>query len=133
MLGQGGRHRTNVWEYAGANTFRRGRAEDLALHPTVKPVALVADAIKDCSRRNGIVLDAFGGSGTTMIAAEKTRRRGYLIEIDPLYIDTAIRRWQKMTGEKAVHAETGKTFDALAAERTASVRVRHRAAGGARG
>jgi hypothetical protein len=70
-LGEGGRYRTNVWDYAGANTFRRGRAEDLALHPTVKPVTLVMDAIKDCSRRAGIVLDPFGGSGTTLIAAER--------------------------------------------------------------
>jgi DNA modification methylase len=111
-LGEKGRYRTNVWDYAGANSFRRGRAEELAMHPTVKPVALVMDAIKDCSGRGGIVLDAFGGSGTTLIAAERTRRRGYLMEIDPLYVDVIIRRWQALTGEQARHAVTGETFAA---------------------
>ncbi|MBR0684084.1 site-specific DNA-methyltransferase, partial [Roseomonas eburnea] len=109
-LGEKGRYRTNVWDYQGANSFRRGRAEELAMHPTVKPVALVMDAIKDCSRRGGIVLDAFGGSGTTLIAAHKTSRRGYLMEIDPLYVDVIIRRWQALTGDQARHAETGETF-----------------------
>jgi len=97
-LGKHGRYRTNVWTYAGANTFRKGRMEDLATHPTVKPIALVADAIKDCTRRGDIVLDAFGGSGTTLLAAERTGRRARLIEIDPYYIDATIARWQKMTG-----------------------------------
>lgn len=111
-LGEKGRYRTNVWDYAGANSFRRGRDEELAMHPTVKPVALVMDAIKDCSRRGGVVLDGFGGSGTTLIAAHRTGRRGYLIEIDPLYVDVIIRRWQALTGEVAHHAVSGETFTA---------------------
>lgn len=111
-LGEKGRYRTNVWDYPGANSFHRGRGEELGMHPTVKPVALVMDAIKDCSRRGGIVLDAFGGSGTTLIAAHKTGRRGYLMEIDPLYVDVIIRRWQALTGEQARHAGTGDTFAA---------------------
>lgn len=111
-LGEKGRYRTNVWDYPGANSFRHGRAEELAMHPTVKPVALVVDAIKDCSRRGGIVLDGFGGSGTTLIAAERTGRRGYLMEIDPLYVDLIVRRWQALTGEQARHAVTGETFAA---------------------
>jgi DNA modification methylase len=97
-LGQHGRYRTNVWNYAGASMFRKGRQEDLATHPTVKPIALVVDAIKDCSNRNGIILDAFGGSGTTLLAAERTGRRARLIEIDPYYVDATIERWRKMTG-----------------------------------
>ncbi len=112
-LGENGRYRTNVWSYAGVNTLRPGRGAELALHPTPKPVAMVMDAIKDCSRRGGIVLDAFGGSGTTLIAAEKTGRRGYLLEIDPLYVDVTIRRWQKLTGKNARHAESGLTFDEM--------------------
>jgi DNA modification methylase len=109
-LGSSGRYRTNVWDYAGVNTFRRGRMDELAMHPTVKPVALVVDAIKDCSRRNEIVLDPFSGSGTTIIAAERSGRRARAIEIDPAYVDVAIRRWQKLTGKSAVHAETGIAF-----------------------
>jgi DNA modification methylase len=88
----------------------------LALHPTVKPVALVADAILDCTERGGIVLDAFLGSGTTAIAAERTSRRCRALELDPGYVDTAIRRWQALTGEKARHAESGRRFDDLADE-----------------
>jgi DNA modification methylase len=94
-LGKHGRNRTNVWDYAGMNTMREGRLEELAMHPTVKPVALVADAIMDCSRRGDIVLDRFGGSGTTLIAAEQTGRVAYLMEIDPIYVDVTIRRFQK--------------------------------------
>jgi DNA modification methylase len=109
-LGRHGRNRTNVWTYAGINTFRAGRLEELAMHPTVKPVALVADAILDCSRRGGIVLDGFAGSGTTVIAAEKTGRRAFAIEIDPRYVDTAIRRWEAFSGKQAIHAESGLTF-----------------------
>jgi DNA modification methylase len=119
-LGAHGRYRTNVWTYAGANTFRRGRMEDLASHPTVKPCALVMDALKDCSKPGNLVLDPFGGSGTTLIAAEKTRRHARLIELDPAYVDLTIRRWEKLTGRKAVHAETSLTFAETAAERAAS-------------
>lgn len=110
-LGQTGRYRTNVWEYAGANSFGRDRDAALAMHPTVKPVALVADAIKDCSKRKQIVLDPFAGSGTTVIAAEKTGRRAHVLELDPLYCDTIIRRWQAYTGKRALHANTGRNFE----------------------
>ncbi len=109
-LGKNGRYRTNVWDYAGVNTWRAGRDADLEMHPTVKPTALVIDAIKDCSRRGEIVLDAFSGSGTTIIAAHKCRRRARVIELDPLYVDVAIRRWQNFTGEAATMAITGETF-----------------------
>lgn len=109
-LGRHGRNRTNVWDYAGVNSLRDGRLEELAMHPTVKPVALVADAILDCSKRGGIVLDCFGGSGTTLIAAEKTGRRGYVMELDTAYVDVAIRRFQKLTGKQATHGEAQRTF-----------------------
>jgi DNA modification methylase len=109
-LGKNGRYRTNVWDYAGVNTWRAGRDADLEMHPTVKPTALVIDAIKDCSRRGDIVLDAFSGSGTTIIASHKCRRRARAIELDPLYVDVAIRRWQTYTGEAATMAITGETF-----------------------
>jgi hypothetical protein len=112
QLGKHGRNRTNVWQYRGINDFGRTTEEGnlLAMHPTVKPVALVADAILDCSRRGDIVVDAFLGSGTTLIACERTGRSCYGIEIDPLYVDTAIRRWLKYTGNAAVNAATGQTF-----------------------
>lgn len=90
------------------------------LHPTVKPVALIADAILDCSARGHIVLDAFLGSGSTLIAAERVGRTCYGIELDPLYVDTAIRRWQRFTGANAIHAVTGKSFDELAGEMEAA-------------
>jgi 16S rRNA G966 N2-methylase RsmD len=113
-LGRHGRNRTNVWDYAGVNSLRDGRLDDLEMHPTVKPVALVADAILDCSKRGGIVLDCFAGSGTTLIAAERSGRRAYAMEIDPKYVDTAIRRWQAHTGGHAVHAVTGGSFTEIA-------------------
>jgi DNA modification methylase len=118
QLGQFGRNRSNVWHYPGANSFARfGEAGNLlALHPTVKPVALVADVIIDCSARGDIVLDTFLGSGTTVIAAERTGRRCYGMELDPAYVDTAIRRWQALTGESALHAASGRSFADLARE-----------------
>jgi DNA modification methylase len=116
-LGRHGRYRTNVWTYAGVNTFKRGRMEELASHPTVKPVAMVMDAIKDCSKPKGIILDAFGGSGTTLIAAAKTKRRGYLLELDPLYVDVIVRRWQTLFRSEARHAKTGLTFSEMAEQR----------------
>ena len=118
QLGQFGRNRSNVWHYPGANSFARYSEEGnlLALHPTVKPVAMVADAILDCSARGDIVLDAFLGSGTTLIAAERTGRRCYGIELDPAYVDTSVRRWQKLTGGSARHAASGRSFDDLARE-----------------
>lgn len=113
-LGQHGRYRTNVWDYAGVNSLKADRDEELAMHPTVKPVAMVADAMRDCSRRGGIVLDAFSGSGTMIIAAEQTGRRARAIELDPRYVDVAIRRWQQLTGGSAKLVGTDSSFDELA-------------------
>jgi DNA modification methylase len=112
QLGKFGRNRTNVWTYPGINNFGRGTEEGnlLAMHPTVKPLALVVDAILDCSKRGDTVLDPFLGSGTTLIACERTGRVCRGIELDPLYVDTVIRRWQKYTGDGAVNAITGRTF-----------------------
>ncbi len=110
-LGRFGRYRTNVWDYPGANSLSKGRREDLAMHPTVKPVALVADAICDCSDRGGIVLDSFGGSGTTLIAAERTGRRARVIELDPAYVDLTIKRYQDLAGQAVIHSETGLSFE----------------------
>jgi DNA modification methylase len=120
QLGQFGRYRSNVWQYPGANSFSRATAEGnlLDLHPTVKPVALVADAIMDCSSRGDIVLDPFLGSGTTVIAAERTGRVCYGIELDPTYVDTAVRRWQRFTGMGAVHGDSQRSFDDLEREAT---------------
>jgi DNA modification methylase len=122
QLGQFGRNRSNVWNYPGVNSFARCGPEGnlLALHPTVKPAALVADAILDCSARGDIVLDAFLGSGTTVIAGERTGRRCRALELDPAYVDTAIRRWQVLTGEKAHKASNGCRFDDLADEAEAA-------------
>jgi DNA modification methylase len=115
-LGKYGRNRSNVWTYPGANTFRKGRMADLAAHPTVKPVAMVADAIRDCTLPGEIVLDTFLGSGTTLLAAEKVGRRCMGIEIEPKFVDVAIRRWQDFTGLDAICAVTGRTFDEIAAD-----------------
>jgi DNA modification methylase len=113
QLGRHGRHRTNVWSYPGANTFSATSEEGTLskLHPTVKPTRLVADAIMDCTSRGSLVLDSFLGSGTTVIAAERTGRRCYGLEIDPLYVDTIIRRWQAYSGETARHSKTKAPFD----------------------
>ncbi len=113
QLGALGRYRTNVWTYKGSNAFGDGRESELAMHPTVKPVQLVADAILDCSGRSCIVLDCFGGSGTTLIAAHGTGRRGYLMEYDPDYVDIAIERFHRLTGVSAVHVETGLSVEEL--------------------
>jgi DNA modification methylase len=118
-LGQHGRHRTNVWDYAGVNTMRAGRLDELAMHPTVKPVALVAVAVKDCSRRGGLVLDPFCGSGTILIAAERTGRKARALEIDPAYVDVAVRRWQTHTGKSAVLARSGEAFETIEEQRLA--------------
>jgi len=115
-LGETGRYRTNVWEYAGMSSMGRSRDEALAMHPTVKPVALIADALKDCTQRGEIVLDCFGGSGSTLIAAEMTGRKARLIEYDPLYCDTIVQRWQKRSGKLAVReADGARWLDAHAA------------------
>ena len=116
-LGAKGRYRTNVLDYPGVNSLHPARQGDLELHPTVKPVALIADLIRDCSRRNGVILDPFGGSGTAILAAERTGRVARVIELDPLYVDVAIRRWQHATGIQAHHTQTGLSFVEVEAQR----------------
>ncbi|MBL8689471.1 MAG: ParB N-terminal domain-containing protein [Rhodospirillaceae bacterium] len=120
-LGDKGRYRTNVWQYPGVNSADPRRRQELEMHPTVKPTALVADAIRDCSRRDGLILDPFGGSGTTILAAERTGRRARLIEIDPIYVDVAIRRWQDRTGGQATLTSTGQTFEKVFEQRCAAL------------
>lgn len=118
QLGRFGRNRTNVWHYPGMVGFAgRARTKAHEKHPCVKPIALVADAILDVSKPQDIILDPFTGSGTTILAAERTGRRGYGIELDPLYVDLSISRWEKMTGQAATHA-CGKTFAEISAERS---------------
>ena len=119
-LGKYGRYRTNVWNYAGVNGFGDGRS-DLELHPTVKPVAMVEDAIRDCSRRAGIIFDPFLGSGTTIITAERTGRRGFGIEIDPAYCDVTLRRVQEVCGLVPRLEATGQTFEQVTQERAQDV------------
>lgn len=111
-LGQFGRYRTNIWSYPGVNTFGGGH-ELLKLHPTVKPVSMIADVLRDCSHRGGLVLDPFAGSGTILIAAERTGRCARAIEYEPKYVDVAINRWQRVTGEQAMHEATGATYDEM--------------------
>ena len=125
-LGRHGRSRSNVWHYAGVNSFRAGRMEELRAHPSAKPVALVADAIKDCTRRGDVVLDTFSGSGTTILAAERVGRQARALEIEPRFVDVAIRRWQAFTGRDARHAESGLSFDEIAAEGSRSGRFASR-------
>jgi DNA modification methylase len=117
QLGRFGRNRTNVWNYPGANSFAcKGRERGLALHPTVKPIALVADAILDSTKPKDIVLDPFCGSGTTILAAERTGRRACAAELDPLYVDTAIKRWERMTRRQAIHVD-GRAYSEVKPER----------------
>jgi DNA modification methylase len=111
-LGRHGRNRTNVWTYVSQSALSATSKSKLALHPTVKPVAMIADAIRDCSNPGDIILDPFGGAGTTMIAAEKTGRRARLLELNPVYVDASIQRWQRLTGQTAYHAETGRPYGA---------------------
>lgn len=113
-LGKNGRYRTNVWDYAGANTFQG--TKDLSMHPTVKPIAMIKDVILDCSHPGEIVLDVFGGSGSTLLAAEQCNRIAYIMEIDPKYVDLIIRRYQQQSGKDALHAD-GSTFKAKSGER----------------
>ncbi|MES2600793.1 MAG: DNA methyltransferase [Pseudomonadota bacterium] len=119
-LGRHGRYRTNVWDYAGVNTFRAERLDELAMHPTVKPVAMIADAIKDATKRSNIVLDPFCGSGSTIIAAEKTGRCARAIEIDPAYADVSVRRWQIYSGKSARLENSNATFDEINEQREAT-------------
>jgi DNA modification methylase len=110
-LGRHGRSRSNVWSYGGVNSFRAGRMDELRSHPTCKPVALVADALRDCTQRGDVVLDTFLGSGTTLMAAERVGRIAHGVEIDPGYVDVAVRRWQAFTGRDAIHAKTKHVFN----------------------
>lgn len=119
-LGETGRYRTNVWDYAGISSLGAKRAEELAMHPTVKPVALIADAIRDCTRRGEVVLDVFGGSGSTLIAAETCGREARLVEFDAIYCDTIVTRWQNYTGKRAILDGDGRGFEEIAAERLGS-------------
>lgn len=119
QLGKNGRYRTNIWNYRGAT--KTGRDAELAMHPTVKPVTMIMDAIKDTSKRGEIVLDPFGGSGSTLIAAHKTGRHARLIEYEPNYCAVTIRRWQKLPKAEAVLASTGEAFDAVHARRDAEM------------
>ena len=109
-LGRYGRHRTNVWDYVSQNALNGTSKSKLALHPTVKPVAMIADAIRDCSNRGNLILDPFGGAGTTLIAAERTGRRARVIELDPMFVDVSIERWQRLTGGTVRHADSGRPF-----------------------
>jgi DNA methylase len=119
-LGRHGRNRTTVWSYPGMTAFGKARDELLGMHPTVKPVSMIADALRDVTKRGDLVLDTFLGSGSTIQAAEETGRVGYGVELDPLYVDVAIRRWQNATGRDAVLLETGEPFNALAQRRLAA-------------
>jgi len=116
-LADTGRYRTNVWDYAGISSLSASRGDELAMHPTVEPVALVADAIRDCSKRGDIILDGFGGSGSTLIAAEKTGRAARLIEYDSGYCDVIVQGWQRLTGKRATFADTGTAFEDVAEAR----------------
>lgn len=116
-LGDKGRYRTNVWSYAGVNTFKTERMEEISSHPTVKPVALIADAIRDVTHRGHVVLDPFGGSGTTLIAAHTTGRTARLLEIDPVYCDVTIRRFEKLTGKAAKLMGSSETFEQVTCKR----------------
>ena len=119
-LGRHGRSRSNVWHYAGVNTFKTGRMDELGAHPTVKPVAMVADALKDCTGRGDIVLDTFAGASTIILAAERVGRKARALELEAKYVDVGIRRWQAFTRRDAVHAETGQTFEEVAHDRNKS-------------
>ncbi|MBL8564813.1 MAG: site-specific DNA-methyltransferase [Hyphomicrobiaceae bacterium] len=119
-LGEGGRYRTNVWDYAGVNSMGKQRMEELEMHPTVKPVALVADALLDVTKRGARVLDPFGGSGSTLIAAEKTGRVARLIEYDAIYCDVIVRRFEAYTGKQAKLAATGQAFEDVSTHRATS-------------
>ena len=120
QLGRFGRNRTNVWTYPGASSFSgRGRERRLEFHPTVKPVRLVADAILDCTARGDLIMDCFLGSGTTVLAAERTGRRAVGIELEPKFVDTTIGRWQQLTGQEARN-KAGQTFAEVQCQRRSS-------------
>ncbi|MFZ8977251.1 MAG: DNA-methyltransferase, partial [Pseudohongiellaceae bacterium] len=120
QLGKDGRYRTNVWEYAGVNTFGKDRDEQLAMHPTVKPIQMVADAILDVTKPDDLIFDGFLGSGTTLLAAEQVDRRCYATEIDPRYVDVALRRWINLTGEQPILQQTTESYEQRATLKEAS-------------
>jgi DNA modification methylase len=113
QLGKNGRDRPNVWSYEGVSGFGADKARERAMHPTVKPLALVKDALLDCTTKGDVVLDLFGGSGTTLVAAETAGRRARVMELDPKYADVIIRRWEAMSGKEATHEALGLTFRSL--------------------
>jgi DNA modification methylase len=113
-LGKYGRNRSNVWSYPGMASFGADRDELLASHPTVKPIAMISDVLRDVTKRGDVVLDTFLGSGSTLMAAQETGRICFGVELDALYVDVAIRRWQHATGLDAVHVESGQTFEQAA-------------------
>jgi len=127
-LGRHGRSRSNVWRYAGANTFRKGRMDDLRTHPTVKPVAMIKDALQDVTRRNEIVLDPFCGSGSTILAAEQVGRRTYALELEPRYVDAAVARWQAYSRKDAICGETGLIYQEIVDNRGERASAKARAA-----
>ena len=120
QLGKFGRYRTNVWDYRGYSSFGKDRAKALAAHPTVKPWPMLAEIILDCTKRGEVVLDPFLGSGSSLLAAEKTGRLCYGIELEPKYVEVAIARWEAMTGKKAQHVPSGLTLEELREERGAN-------------
>jgi DNA modification methylase len=122
-LGKNGRNRSNVWSYEGVSGFGADKAREREMHPTVKPLALVKDALLDCSKKGDLVLDLFGGSGTTLIAAEKAGRRCRMVELDPKYADVIIRRWEGVSGQEAVHEDLGTTFRTLSFGRPHAARA----------
>jgi len=119
QLGKFGRNRTNVWDYKGV----QARRDELKLHPTVKPIAMIADAIKDVTKRGELILDPFAGSGSTILAAEQCGRKAVCLELDPKYVDVTIRRFQNETGKSATHAVWGQTFDEIEAEQEEEANV----------
>jgi DNA modification methylase len=124
-LGRFGRNRSNVWEYPGMSSFGCERQELLTCHPTVKPVALIADALRDVTKRGDLVIDTFLGSGSTLIAAEEIGRTCFGVELDARYVDVAIRRWQQVTGRDAINVASGECFDDVAGSRQATRRLAH--------
>ncbi len=116
-LGEGGQHRSNVWDYPCIQAMSKSGRDLLAMHPTVKPVAMIVDALKDCSARGDIVLDNFGGSSSTLIAAEKCGRLARVVEYEPSYCDMTIRRWQDYTSKRATLLGSGMTFEGVGNER----------------
>jgi DNA modification methylase len=109
-VGRNGRHRTNVWDYVSENALNSGTKGKVTPRSMITPVGMIADAMRDCSNRGGVVLDPFGAAGSALIAAERTGRRARVIELDPSFVDISIERWQRLTGGRARHGENGRPF-----------------------